>query len=79
MLIPRSSTGNRKHECRWWSLDTLGMTLMCALLIGLPAGCGNLDESGTSDLVMARVKDAVNLDPSHATDGLSLNVSWRAW
>ena len=24
---------------------------------------------------MARVKDAVNLDPSHATDGLSLNVA----
>jgi peptide/nickel transport system substrate-binding protein len=49
--------------------------LLCALLIGLLAGCGNLDESGTTDLVMARVKDAVNLDPSHATDGLSLNVS----
>jgi peptide/nickel transport system substrate-binding protein len=57
------------------SLDKLGMTFMCALLIGLVAGCGNLDESGTPDLVMARVKDAVNLDPSHATDGLSLNVS----
>ena len=26
-------------------------------------------------LVMARVKDAVVLDPSHATDGLSLNTT----
>jgi peptide/nickel transport system substrate-binding protein len=45
-----------------------------ALALAL-AGCGNLDQSGTSQLVMARVKDAVNLDPSHATDGLSLNVA----
>ena len=58
------------------SLDKLGTTVVSALLLsGLLAGCGNLDESGTPDLVMARVKDAVNLDPSHATDGLSLNVS----
>jgi peptide/nickel transport system substrate-binding protein len=42
----------------------------CAL-----TACGDLDRSGTPELVMARVKDAVNLDPSHATDGLSLNVS----
>ena len=44
------------------------------LALGL-AGCGNLDESGTPQLVMARVKDAVNLDPSHATEGQSLNVA----
>ncbi len=49
--------------------------LLCVLLFALLAGCGNLDESGTPQLVMARVKDAVNLDPSHATDGLSLNVA----
>jgi peptide/nickel transport system substrate-binding protein len=49
--------------------------LLCVLLFAVLAGCGNLDESGTTQLVMARVKDAVNLDPSHATDGLSLNVS----
>jgi peptide/nickel transport system substrate-binding protein len=47
-----------------------------ALLLALAvASCGNLDETGTQELVMARVKDAVNLDPSHATEGLSLNVS----
>jgi peptide/nickel transport system substrate-binding protein len=50
-------------------------TLLAALLIALLAGCGNLDESGTSALVMARVKDAIDLDPAHATDGQSLNVS----
>jgi peptide/nickel transport system substrate-binding protein len=49
--------------------------LLCALLFAVLAGCGNLDESGPPELVMARVKDAVNLDPSHATDGLSLNVA----
>jgi peptide/nickel transport system substrate-binding protein len=50
--------------------------LLCALLLAVAlAGCGNLDESGTSQLVMARVKDAVNLDPSHATEGQSLNVA----
>jgi peptide/nickel transport system substrate-binding protein len=47
-----------------------------ALLLALAlVSCGNLDETGTQELVMARVKDAVNLDPSHATEGLSLNVS----
>ena len=49
----------------------LGALLALVLL----AGCGNLDESGTPELIMARVKDAVNLDPSHATEGLSLDVS----
>jgi peptide/nickel transport system substrate-binding protein len=50
--------------------------LVCALLLALgAAGCGNLDDNGTPELVMARVKDAINLDPSHATDGQSLNVS----
>jgi peptide/nickel transport system substrate-binding protein len=48
--------------------------LLCAVLLATLAGCGNLDASGVPGLVMARVKDAVNLDPSHATDGLSLNV-----
>jgi peptide/nickel transport system substrate-binding protein len=49
---------------------------VCVLLLAFAvAGCGNLDESGTPELVMARVKDAVNLDPSHATEGQSLNVA----
>ena len=47
-----------------------------ALLLVLGcAGCGDLDRGGPPQIVLARVKDAVNLDPSHATDGLSLNVS----
>jgi ABC-type oligopeptide transport system substrate-binding subunit len=50
--------------------------VFCALLLAFAlAGCGNLDESGTPELVMARVKDAVDLDPSHATEGQSLNVA----
>ncbi len=40
---------------------------------GSSAGGGNGGNGG--QLVMARVKDAVVLDPSHATDGLSLNTS----
>src|ERR1700677_5385626 len=51
------------------------MTLVWLLLLLALAGCGNLDDNGTQELVMARVKDAINLDPSHATDGQSLNVS----
>jgi len=40
-------------------------------------GCAGSDtaSSGGPVLVMARVKDAVVLDPSHATDGLSLNTT----
>ena len=53
------------------------------LATSLLAGCGGGSTSqgtsaeGTSGatLVVARVKDAVGLDPSHETDGLSLNVS----
>jgi peptide/nickel transport system substrate-binding protein len=49
--------------------------LVGALLLALVlSGCGNLDATGGQELVMARVKDAINLDPSHATDGQSLNV-----
>jgi len=45
------------------------------MLFVVLAGCGNLDDNGTPQLVMARVKDAIDLDPSHATDGQSLNVA----
>ena len=47
--------------------------LVLAALVAL-AGCGG-GNAGGSQVVLARVKDAVNLDPSHATDGLSLLVS----
>ena len=44
------------------------------------AACGNLDDPGSQTLVMARVKDAIDLDPSHATDGLSRSTSPpRSW
>ncbi len=46
------------------------------LAVGLSAcGGGDTASSGGPALVMARVKDAVVLDPSHATDGLSLNTT----
>ncbi len=49
-----------------------------ALAVGVSA-CGGGASSdagaGAAPLVMARVKDAVVLDPSHATDGLSLNTT----
>ena len=38
-------------------------------------GASGAGSSGDAMLVMARVKDAVVLDPSHATDGLSLNTT----
>jgi peptide/nickel transport system substrate-binding protein len=55
---------------------------MLGLAACLVAGCagGGNASSGTSSgtaapLVMARVKDAVTLDPSHATDGMSLTTT----
>lgn len=50
--------------------------MLCTLAFGL-SGCGGGGgtSSGGNQLVMARVKDAVVLDPSHATDGLSLNTT----
>jgi peptide/nickel transport system substrate-binding protein len=47
------------------------------LLAVSAAGCGGGGDTGGAGapLVMARVKDAVVLDPSHATDGLSLNTA----
>lgn len=49
--------------------------LALALLATALGGCGNLDQTGSQELVMARVKDAVDLDPAHATEGQSLNVT----
>jgi peptide/nickel transport system substrate-binding protein len=42
---------------------------------GSSSGGGNGANGNAAPLVMARVKDAVVLDPSHATDGLSLNTT----
>jgi peptide/nickel transport system substrate-binding protein len=44
-------------------------------LSGCGGGASAGADSGGPPLVMARVKDAVVLDPSHAVDGLSLNVT----
>jgi peptide/nickel transport system substrate-binding protein len=52
-----------------------------ALAVLVTAGCGGGGASGggtnggSAPLVMARVKDAVGLDPSHQTDGISLNTT----
>ncbi len=54
------------------ALKRLAVALLLASAL---AGCGNLDDPGSQTLVMARVKDAIDLDPSHATEGQSLNVS----
>lgn len=52
----------------------------CAFVLSVLAlsACGggaSSGDAGGSALVMARVKDAVVLDPAHATDGLSLNTT----
>jgi peptide/nickel transport system substrate-binding protein len=53
-------------------------TVVCAGLALALAACGG-GGSGTNaaatPLVMARVKDAVGLDPAHQTDGISLNTT----
>nr|MDQ6929948.1 ABC transporter substrate-binding protein [Candidatus Eremiobacteraeota bacterium] len=57
------------------------VTIAIALGITLLAGCaGGTDSSGSSGagartLVVARVKDAITLDPAQASDGLSLNLT----
>lgn len=49
--------------------------LFVALGLVVLAGCGGGGGGGGSQLVMARVKDAVTLDAAQATDGLSLNTT----
>ena len=52
--------------------------IACALSAcggGSSSGGGTGANGNAPPLVMARVKDAVVLDPSHATDGLSLNTT----
>jgi len=44
-------------------------------MLGLSACAGNDTGPGGPVLVVARVKDATGLDPSHETDGLSLTVA----
>ncbi len=64
-----------------FSLRALRLAV-CVFAVALPlSACGGSSAAGSGasgnapPLVMARVKDAVVLDPSHATDGLSLNTT----
>jgi len=52
-----------------------GLALLLALSACGGGGGGHDPGAGGTPLVMARVKDAVVLDPAHATDGLSLNTT----
>ncbi|HEY8297769.1 MAG TPA: ABC transporter substrate-binding protein [Candidatus Baltobacteraceae bacterium] len=56
----------------------LRAAVLAAALLGV-AGCGGSSTAppsdGASTLVVARVQDAVNLDPAQATDGNSLNLT----
>ncbi len=59
---------------------TCSLAALALLTVALSAcGAGGGGSSGDGEngptLVMARVKDAVVLDPAHATDGLSLNTT----
>ena len=53
------------------------LALAAVALSACGAGGGGSSGGGENGptLVMARVKDAVVLDPAHATDGLSLNTT----
>ncbi len=55
-------------------MNAFSRTLALAALAALVVGCSGGGDSGKT-LVMARVKDAVVLDPSHASDGMSLDVT----
>jgi peptide/nickel transport system substrate-binding protein len=54
------------------TLTALGLAVA---LSGCGGGAADANGGNGPTLVMARVKDAVVLDPSHATDGLSLNTT----
>lgn len=51
------------------------MLVLAAALTACGGGGASNEGANGPALVMARVKDAVVLDPSHATDGLSLNTT----
>lgn len=49
--------------------------LIALVFAGLLTACGSVPNTNGRVLVVARVKDAVTLDPAQATDGMSLNVT----
>lgn len=56
-------------------LRAAALVLGLALTVEGCGGSGGTNGAGASTLVVARVKDAVTLDPAQATDGLSLNLT----
>ena len=56
------------------SVSKYGFVFAAALALSACGSGGDAGPGGTP-LVLARVKDAVVLDPAHATDGLSLNTT----
>ncbi|HTV73684.1 MAG TPA: ABC transporter substrate-binding protein [Candidatus Acidoferrales bacterium] len=50
-------------------------SLLLAVFILTACGGGVASAPATHELIIARVKDAVGLDPAHETDGLSLNIA----
>ncbi len=58
-------------------LAAFSMLFIAVVLAGCSSNSsgGGASSGNAAPLVMARVKDAVVLDPSHATDGLSLNTT----
>jgi len=59
----------------WRAVRGLACAGALALGVGLSACGGNAPPAGGPALSMARVGDAVVLDPSHAVDGLSLDTT----
>src|SRR5579871_2472707 len=51
------------------------VALSCAMLAGAFGCSAPSDPQNGGALVVGRVKDAVGLDPSHETDGMSLNIT----
>ncbi len=59
-------------------INRVAALCICGLVASTLGGCGGAGGSaGTAgpQLIIARVKDAVGLDPSHEDDGMSLNVT----
>jgi peptide/nickel transport system substrate-binding protein len=65
------------RKARRLKRSPIAFVLLAASGLGACGG-GSAGNSG-SQLVVARVKDAVGLDPSHETDGLSLNITSEAF
>ncbi len=72
--LPKKETAIETSALRS-ALAALALAFTLTACGGGGAGSGGNGGGNGAQLVMARVKDAVVLDPSHATDGLSLNTA----